>query len=103
MRAIPPTLSWTPTVWLHWSLNTDADLGTASRKLGVPRTITTSGGVKFVAWDFNDVDVSAARDPLNRLYFWVEVEGVPTYSNVWAHGADARTIFPQPDVLNSCR
>jgi hypothetical protein len=56
-----------------------------------------------VAWDFNGVDVSAANDPLNRVYFWVSVDGVPTYTNVWAHGSDARTLFPQPDVLNSCK
>ena len=63
---------------------------------------TDSTQVRFLAWDFNDVDISAARDPLNRIYFWVSVDGVPTDSNVWAHGADARTIFPQPDVLTSC-
>jgi hypothetical protein len=71
--------------------------------LGVPRVVTGTNGLKFLAWDFNDVDVSAANDPLNRLYFWVTVDGITTYSNIWAHGADARTLFPQPDVLNSCK
>jgi len=47
--------------------------------------------------------VSLANDPLNRLTFWVTVDDITTYSSVWAHGADARTIFPQPDVLNACK
>jgi hypothetical protein len=47
--------------------------------------------------------IELANDRLNRIYFWVTVDGAPTYSNVWAHGADARTLFPQPDVLNNCR
>jgi hypothetical protein len=103
LRAIPPSLGWIPTVRLHWSLNADTDLGEISSKIGIPRTIITPAGVKFLAWDFNDIDVSAAQDPLNKLYFWVSVEGVEAFTNVWAHGSDARTIFPQPDVLNSCR
>ncbi|MCL5074374.1 MAG: hypothetical protein M1136_01805, partial [Chloroflexi bacterium] len=61
----------------------------------------TQGNISFFAWDFNDVDVSAARNPENRLYFIVRdfvsvppsktlVGGkVPGYlnvnSNVWAH------------------
>lgn len=49
-------------------------------------------------WEFNDVDVSAARDPLNRYYLAVQVDGVPTHTTIWAHGADARTYFPQRDV-----
>ncbi len=108
LLAIPPDLAWAPTVRLHWSVNTDTEGATAgapeqaSGLIGTPRTVTGIGSVRFLAWDFNDVDISAARDPLNRIYFWVSVDGVPTDSNVWAHGADARTIFPQPDVLTSC-
>jgi len=52
-----------------------------------------------VHWDFNDVDVSAARDPQSKLHFWVEVDGIRTYSNFWTHGVDARTYLPNPDVL----
>ncbi len=109
LLAIPPDLAWTSTVRLHWSVNTETEGGAAgafgqtSGLVGTPRIVTGTGSVKFLAWDFNDVDVSAARDPLNRIYFWVSVDGVPTYSNIWAHGADARTIFPQPDVLTSCQ
>jgi len=110
-RAIPPTLGWTPTVRLHRALNTEpegADVwpdGQTST-IGVSRTVTTDSGIRFLAWDFNDVDISAAQDSLNKLYFWVSVDdglALATYPNIWAHGVDARTIFPQADLLNSCK
>jgi len=103
LLAIAPGTSWTPTVRLHWSLNAETEKAPGTGIIGVPRTITASNGVKFLAWDFNDVDISAARESLNRLYFWVSVDDVATFPNVWAHGVDARTVFPQPDVLNDCR
>ncbi|MHB1414127.1 MAG: hypothetical protein ACYC1C_02650, partial [Chloroflexota bacterium] len=61
----------------------------------VTRTVQ---GVTFPGWEFNDVDVSAARDPNNKLFFFVTVDGIGTNSNVWVHGADPRTIFPFQDV-----
>jgi hypothetical protein len=103
LQAIPPDVSWTPTARLHWSLNADTEKMPGMGIVGVPRTITASNGVKFQAWDFNDVDVSAARESLNKLYFWVSADEAVTFPNMWAHGVDARTIFPQPDVLNDCR
>ena len=63
---------------------------------GVKRTMS-QGGVTYPVWDFNDVDVSQARDPLNKYYFRVLVEGTRTFSTLWSHGADARTYFPTPD------
>ena len=63
---------------------------------GVKR-MTTQGGVTYPVWDFNDVDVSQARDPLNKYYFRVLVEDTRTFSTIWSHGADARTYFPNPD------
>jgi hypothetical protein len=101
-RALSPDLGWLPTVRLHRSLNTETEVP-GTDVVGVPRVITAPNGIQFLAWDFNDVDVSAAQDPLNKIYFWVTVDGVPTYSNIWSHGADVRTVFPQPDILNSCR
>ncbi len=44
------------------------------------------------------MDVSAANDPANKYYFTLKVDGVTTYTNVWAHCADARTYFPQMDT-----
>lgn len=63
-----------------------------------------AAGAKRVAdggypiWEFNDVDVATARNSRNKIYFRVVVDRVPTNSAIWAHGADARTDFPQPDV-----
>lgn len=102
LQALAPETPWRPTVRLHWSVNSEPER-VGSTLIGQPRAVTTSTGIQFLAWDFNDVDISAAQDPLNRIYFWVTVDDVTTYSNVWAHGTDARTIFPQLDVLNSCR
>ena len=72
--AIPPALGWGADVRLHWSLNTDADLGAASSKVGALREITAANGVRFLAWDFNDIDVSQANDPMNKIYFWVSTD-----------------------------
>jgi hypothetical protein len=98
--ALAPGLPWSPVVRLHRSLNTDAEVA-GTTAVGLPRTIEDNG-MRYLAWDFNDVNVSAARDPLNRIYFWVSVDDVPTATNVWAHGADARTYLPEPEVLASC-
>ena len=103
LQTIPPEVSWTPAARLHWSLNADTERMPGTGIAGVPRTITASNGVEFQAWDFNDVDVSAARETLNRLYFWVTVDDTATFPNVWSHAVDARTVFPQPDMLNDCR
>ncbi|MCL5961592.1 MAG: endo-1,4-beta-xylanase [Chloroflexi bacterium] len=61
------------------------------------RTTKTEKGITFPIWEFNDVDVSAARDGLSKYYLRVSVDGVRTYSNVWSHGKDARTNFPKAD------
>jgi hypothetical protein len=100
-RVIPPALGWQPTVRLHRSLNADAE-EPDSTILGVPRATSADNGIRVLAWDFNDVDISAAQDPFSRLFLWVSVDGVTTYSNIWAHGMDARAVFPQTDLLNSC-
>jgi hypothetical protein len=55
-------------------------------------------------WVFNDVDVAAAQNPQNKYYFAVFVDGMETNPTIWVHGADGRTILPQPDVPSrSCR
>ena len=63
--------------------------------IGSRRTIT-QGGVTFPVWDFNNIDVSAARDGANKYYFYVTVDGITTTFNIWSHGADARTYLPNP-------
>ena len=90
MPADGPT-AWVPHVWLVRAVNND------------PGRQITQGVVRrdgvLTHWDFNDVDVSPARDPSSKLHFWVEVEGIRTYSNFWTHGLDARTYLPIPDLL----
>ncbi len=49
-------------------------------------------------WQFNNIDVSAAQNPRNKYFFAVRVDGVENHTTIWAHGADARTYFPQRDV-----
>lgn len=91
-RTVP--CDYTPTVRLWRALNnnpaTNVGLPTAEKRL------VTRNGVTFPVWDFNGVDVSAATDGINKLYFYVTVDGVTTNFNVWSHGADARTYLPEP-------
>ncbi len=100
-QALSPALVWRPVVRLHRSLNNDPEQP-GSMVTGIPREVTAENGVRFLAWDFNDIDVSLAQDPLNQLFFWVSVDDATTYTNLWVHGTEPRTIFPQPDILNSC-
>lgn len=56
-----------------------------------------SGAITYPTWEFNNIPVTRANDPWNKLYLWVAVEGVQTYPSIWSHGADARTFFPFKD------
>lgn len=60
------------------------------------KRMMTAAGYTFPVWDFNDVDVSGASDPVTKYFFYVTVDGVATNFNVWSHGADARTYLPNP-------
>jgi hypothetical protein len=103
LSAISADAAWNPAVRLHRALNADAESPSELPVAGKARAVELEGGDVMLAWDFNDVDVRAAQDRLNKIYFWVSVEGIPTFPNVWAHGADTPTVFPQVDVLESCR
>jgi hypothetical protein len=102
LNALSTELDWRPEVRLHRALNADAESPEGQPVEGQPRAVAADGGKSFLAWDFNDVDVSAAQDRLNKLYFWVSVDGAASYPNVWAHGADTPTYFPQVDLPASC-
>ncbi len=65
---------------------------------GEKRLMTMASGLAYPVWDFNDVDVSAARDPRNKVYFRANVARYETQASIWSHGADARTYLPTPDV-----
>jgi photosystem II stability/assembly factor-like uncharacterized protein len=88
----PPACGWQPKTTVWQAANTDPVelLGLAEQR--------SVDGQPFPYWNLNDVDVSRAKDPSQKLYFMVRVEGVDTATSVWAHGADPRTYFPQPDV-----
>jgi len=103
LDAVSADTDWEPTVLLHHALNAQNEDPAAFTPAGSSREIPAGEEGKMLAWDFNDVDVSAARDRLNKLYFWVSVNGLVAFPNIWAHGADTPTVFPQLDVLESCR
>lgn len=86
------TTQWVPKVWLLAARNNDPGQRVAR---GVLR-IEANGAAH---WDFNDIDVSPARDPETKLHFWVEIEGCEAFSNTWTHGLDARTYLPNPETL----
>lgn len=91
---VPVPCSFAPAVRLWRARNAEPAQPVAT---GV-RVLRNEGGLTFPAWEFNDVDVSAARDAKNKLFFFVTVDGMGANSNVWVHGADPRTNFPQQDV-----
>jgi hypothetical protein len=100
-RAVLAGSTGAPDVRLHWSLNNEVNAA-APGIAGTPRTLS-EGEVSWTAWDFTGVDVSPAREPQNRLYFWLDVPGSETYPNIWAYGADTRTSFPVTDLpARSC-
>lgn len=86
------TATWQPAVWLVRAQNNDPGQRVAR---GAPRW----QGATASRWDFNDIDVSPARDPGSKLHFWVEIDGLPAHTNFWTHGVDARTYLPNPDTL----
>lgn len=89
---LPPPCSWTPEVTVWQALNNDPaePLGRATQR--------SVDGQPFPFWVLNDVDVSRANNPDNRLYFMVRAAGVNAASSIWAHAADARTFNPQPEA-----
>jgi hypothetical protein len=92
--------SLNPSLRLYRALNSEPGEVVANGT----RRMAASGGLTYPLWDFNDVDVSAANSGSNKYYFWVAADGMEVQSNVWSHGTDARTIFPQKDVpAESCR
>jgi hypothetical protein len=98
LRLAPATFgaAWQPDVWLIRAV----DNGVGERVArGAPR-VEPNGACH---WDFNDIDVSPARAATSKVHFWIEVEGLRTYSNFWTHGLDARTYLPNPEPpLGNC-
>ncbi len=87
-------------VWLVAAL----DNGVGRRLMvGEPRTVAGSGFV-YTTYEFNNVDVSLARDPDHHWSFWLEIPGRQASTNVWVHGIDGRTRAPQLlEPIAACR
>jgi len=88
----PVSCRWTSEIVLWQAVNNGLaePLGEAQQRM--------VDGRPFPFWELNDVDVSRAADPANKIYFLVRSRGVDLATSVWAHGADPRTYFPQQDV-----
>ncbi|NOX62089.1 MAG: DNRLRE domain-containing protein [Chloroflexi bacterium] len=101
-NAVGPDVQSPPAARLFWSV----DNGVSQSRRFAPEAVlreVTANGVTWLAYDFNDIDVSAANDPASHIYFWVEVDGVATYPNIWVHGASGLTIKPEQDIpARSC-
>jgi hypothetical protein len=87
--AVPCDFNAEVTLWRALNNEPASPIATGIRRLA------GFDGRKVPVWDFNDVDVSAGRDPKNKLYFTARVAGLSCRSNVWVHGVDARTFMPQ--------
>ncbi|HEV2125891.1 MAG TPA: hypothetical protein VGW38_24300 [Chloroflexota bacterium] len=104
-------------VVLRWSQNTlGPGLPTLQPAHDFPGSGTTGSmvgqritryehGKIFPVWVFNDVPTGFdPAQPLSRLpntYFFVDVEGVDSRSNVWGHAAFGLTALPQPILPSS--
>ncbi|MBI4321097.1 MAG: hypothetical protein HY675_21620 [Chloroflexi bacterium] len=91
LLSVPPDTD--ATVRLYRALNNDVGRQVAMGK----KRLVQSGGLVYPVWDFDDINVSAANSPSNKYYFTLSVDGFTTYTNVWAHGVDGRTYFPERD------
>jgi photosystem II stability/assembly factor-like uncharacterized protein len=77
-------------VWLVGGLDNQVGRRLAA---GEAQTVKANG-FEYTTFEFNNIDVSLARDPDHHWAFWLEVPGVDAASNVWVHGLDGRTRAP---------
>ena len=64
---------------------------------GVPR-VAVENGVRYLAWDFNGVDVSYAKQDGKSLELFVVVEGVKTDPQPWIYGGNKNQDWTLPRV-----
>ena len=101
--AFAPGTANLPQVRLHWSLNQGVDETGGAGLAGSLREVVANG-IRYAVWDFNDLNVSAARNPDNRINFWLSADGVEANSSVWVHTADGRPGVPTADLpAGSCQ
>ncbi len=92
LLSVPPDSRFVVHLWRALNQGVGEDVGVGQMRL------VSSAALTYPVWDWNDVDVSAARDPASKYFLRLTVDGAQTNSNVWAHGVDARTYFPQVDA-----
>jgi hypothetical protein len=91
LQAVPPEHGATVRLWRSLNQGVGEEVGVGRKRL------VAQGALTYPVWDFDDVDVAAARDPANKYFFRLSVDGADVRSNVWAHGADGRSHFPRPE------
>jgi len=78
-------------VWLVGALNNQV-----GRRLAVGERRTTSvNDLTFTTFEFNNIDVSLAREPAHHWSFWLEIPDYNHAPNIWVHGIDSRTHAPE--------
>ena len=78
-------------VWLVGALDNQVGRRLAA---GEPRTVRASD-LTYTTYEFNNIDVSLARELAHHWNFWLEVPDYDYSSNVWVHGIDSRTHAPE--------
>ena len=77
-------------VWLVGALNNQV-----GRRLAVGEPQSHAGNdLTYTTFEFNNIDVSLAREPIHHWSFWLEVPDYDHAPNVWVHGIDSRTHAP---------
>ncbi|HEY53189.1 MAG TPA: hypothetical protein G4N94_07000 [Caldilineae bacterium] len=78
-------------VWLVGALDNQVGRRLA---VGEPRTVKR-GELTYTTYEFNNIDVSLARELAHHWTFWLEIPDANATSNVWVHGIDSRTHAPE--------
>ncbi len=95
----PAPCRWNPAVRLMASI----DGGPARMVASGARRLVTDSGVTYPVWDFNNVDVSAARQG-KTIELWLEVDGAKENAPHWVYAAGApQPPFWQQKPTTSCQ
>jgi hypothetical protein len=62
------------------------------------RRIAEEQGIRYPTWDFNEIDVSAARDEKTVIEYFVVVDGIATEATTWTYGGPNATDWKAPPV-----
>jgi hypothetical protein len=62
------------------------------------RRLAEADGLRYLVWDFNDVNVEAAREEGRFYEFYVVVDGLKTQSDSWLYGGPDSRDWTEPPV-----